>query len=119
MEREFHIGVMLKEVGQIVKAAAEKGRRQTQHWMDPGELGNMACEVLESRRNFTSDRDWLDTLVALLRRQGYTVEEAQNKSRQHGKKRQVPRFFVDALRCTLLTRTTWTGVAVAGCTPDN
>lgn len=84
MEREFHIGVMLKEVGQIVKAAAEKGRRQTQYWMDPGEYGNVACEVLESRRSFTSDRDWLDTLFALLRRQGYTVEEEEKKSWQQG-----------------------------------
>ena len=35
-ERAFHIGVMLKEIGEMVKDAAQEGRQQI-GWMDPGE----------------------------------------------------------------------------------
>lgn len=62
MEREFHIGVTLKEVGEIVKAAAEDGQECIE-WLDPRRL--------QSQRSFTSERPWLEKLFSALRQQGY------------------------------------------------
>ena len=73
-ERAFHIGVMLKEIGAIVKAAAQDGRKYTGQ-MDPRENGPDEAGLLRSRRNFTADLSWLTELYAVLRQEGYQVQE--------------------------------------------
>ena len=74
-ERAFHMGVMLKEIGEMVKAAAQDGRKQT-GLMDPRENGPDK-DVLQSRRNFTADPSWLAELRAVLCQEGYRVLEEQ------------------------------------------
>ena len=73
-ERAFHIGVMLKEIGEKVKDAAQDGRRGT-GWLDPHEHGPEKAFLLQSRRSFTADSSWLAQLFAVLRQEGYQVCE--------------------------------------------
>ena len=73
-ERAFHMGVMLKEIGEIVKAAAQDGRKKT-GWMDPRENGPDKDDLLRSHRNFTADPSWLAELHAVLGQEGYQVCE--------------------------------------------
>ena len=85
MQREFHIGVMLKEIREIVKKAALEGRDRTvpmypgEHSGHPGDLPCIDCVDLQSRRNFTADPIWLDKLFAVLRKEGYYVHETKRK----------------------------------------
>jgi hypothetical protein len=80
MQRTFHLGVVLKEISDIVKKTALEGRDRT-GLMDLRERSSVKCHVLlQSRRNFTADPDWLQKLFTILRREGYGVYEQHSDS---------------------------------------
>ena len=84
MSKRFQIGVMLKELNQIVRAAAEDGRRST-GWLDPREHSPFPGSSLKSRKSFTSDPFWLIELFDILEDQGYGIDEEHERSRKTGR----------------------------------
>ena len=78
MQREFHVGVMLKEIREIAKKAALEGRDRTGS-LDPREHGPQPGFLLESRRSFTADPKWLEKVFTVLRQEGYLVQEITEK----------------------------------------
>jgi hypothetical protein len=83
MEREFHIGVVLKEIGEIVKKAAREGRDRTGS-IDPREHGldHLNGALLKSRRSFTASPNWLAKIFSVLREQVYHIHEATDSNRR-------------------------------------
>ena len=81
MQREFHVGVMLKEIREIATKAALEGRDRTGS-LDPRvELGPDPGTLLESRRSFTADPNWLEKVFSVLRQEGYLVQEELTERR--------------------------------------
>ena len=78
MQREFHVGVMLKEIRDIAKEAALQGRDRTGE-LDPREHSSFPGNLLQSRRDFTADPKWLKQLFTVLRQEGYHVQEMHEK----------------------------------------
>mmetsp|Transcript_1853 Transcript_1853/g.6443 ORF Transcript_1853/g.6443 Transcript_1853/m.6443 type:complete len:178 (+) Transcript_1853:172-705(+) len=88
MQRELHIGAMLKEIREIVKKAALEGRDKTRR-LDARERSSgidargIDARKLQSSRSFTTDEIWLEKLFTVLRQEGYDVEEETAYNSQH------------------------------------
>ena len=87
MERELHIGVVLKEIRDIVKEAALEGRDRTELIdlrLRAGPCSAIHGTLLKSRKSFTADPRWSKKLFTILHYQGYAVhEQIESWSRPH------------------------------------
>ena len=77
MEREFHVGVALREIREIVKTAALEGRHACGP-IDPREHADSRAGALQSRRSFTADPEWLEQVFVVLHHEGYSVTQHLN-----------------------------------------